>query len=322
MISTRHRGRVLLSFTKSNMPFIVLVAMIIMGAVVSEHFLTTGNIMNILRQVSINGVLAAGFTLVILIDGFDMSLGAVGSACAVTAVSVLNSTHSIGLAVLCALALGALFGIINGTLIKITKSDFSGSFLITLGVSLVGFSVAYLVSGGYIMYVDRSISQSRQIARGTLIFGLPNLFVIMLLVMGVFQVLLRRTTFGRNFYLVGANRVAAYYSGINSHKVIASSFLISGLCAGLAALLMVSRTGGSGPMAGNMYEIDAAIVTIIRGNAAGEASSGLVKTFIGVMIFGLITNIMNLMNFESTIEMVVKGVILLIALYGDKLKRK
>ena len=142
MISTRHRGRVLLSFTKSNMPFIVLVAMIIMGAVVSEHFLTTGNIMNILRQVSINGVLAAGFTLVILIDGFDMSLGAVVSACAVTAVSVLNSTHSIGLAVLCALALGALFGIINGTLIKITKSDFSGSFLITLGVSLVGFSAA------------------------------------------------------------------------------------------------------------------------------------------------------------------------------------
>ena len=172
------------------------------------------------------------------------------------------------------------------------------------------------------MYVDRSISQSRQIARGTLIFGLPNLFVIMLLVMGVFQVLLRRTTFGRNFYLVGANRVAAYYSGINSHKVIASSFLISGLCAGLAAIMMVARSGVAAPMAGNMYEIDAAIVTIIGGNAAGEASSGLVKTFIGVMIFGLITNIMNLMNFESTIEMVVKGVILLIALYGDKLKRK
>jgi ribose transport system permease protein len=321
MISAQ-RTEQILSLAKSNMPFLILVAMIFVGSMVSEHFLTANNIINILRQVSINGVLAAGFTLVILIDGFDMSLGAIVSACAVTAVVMLNSTHSILLAVLSSLALGALFGIVNGTLIRITKSDFSGSFLITLGVSLVGFSVAYLVSGGYIMYVDRTLHQFRQIARGTTVLGLPNLFVIMIVVMAFFQLLLKKTTFGRNLYLVGSNKVAAYYTGINSHKVIASSFLISGLCAGLAAIMMISRTGGAGPTAGNMYEIDAAIVTIIGGNAAGRASSSIMRTLIGVMIFGLISNIMNLMNFDSTIEMIVKGVILLIALYSNRSEGK
>ena len=270
MTSAQKRGR-LLSFAKSNMPFLILLAMVFVGSMVSEYFLTTNNIINILRQVSINGVLAAGFTLVILIDGFDMSLGAIVSACAVTAVVVLNATHSIPLTVLGSLTLGAIFGLVNGTLIRITKGDFSGSFLITLGVSLVGFSVAYLVSGGYIMYVDRTMTQFRQIARGSA-FGLPNLFIIMIAVMALFQLLLKKTTFGRSLYLVGSNKVAAYYTGINSHKVIASSFLISGLCAGLAAIMMVARTGGAGPMAGNMYEIDAAIVTIIGGNAAGRAS--------------------------------------------------
>ncbi len=319
MISVQTRGK-LATLVKGNMPLLILVGMVLVGSIVSEYFLTTSNIFNILRQVSINGILAAGFTLVILIDGFDMSLGASVSACAVTVVAVLNATHSIPLAVASSLVLGALFGIINGALIRITKSDFSGSFLITLGVSLVGFSVAYLVSGGYILYLDRSLGNFRQIARGTSLFGLPNMFVIMILVMALFQLLLKKTTYGRYLYLVGSNKGAAYYTGINSHRVIASTFLISGLCAGLAALLMVARTGGAGPMAGNMYEIDAAIVTIIGGNGAGKASSSLVRTLVGVLIFGLISNIMNLLNFDSTTEMIVKGIILLVALYSNRSK--
>ena len=91
--------------------------------------------------------------------------------------------------------------------------------------------------------MDRSLGNFRQIARGTSLFGLPNMFVIMILVMALFQLLLKKTTYGRYLYLVGSNKVAAYYTGINSHRVIASTFLISGLCAGLAALLMVARTG-------------------------------------------------------------------------------
>lgn len=307
-------------FVMNNITLFILLGIILIGAIFTESFLTTANIRNVLRQVSINGVLAAGFTMVLLADGFDLSMGAIVSACGVVAVGMLNDTRSPIIAVVSALAVGAFFGACNGILIRIIKGDSSDSYLITLGTSLLAMGFAYTYSGGYIMYPDSELNQLKQIAKGS-VFGIPNLVIIMVTVMIVLQFVLKRTRTGRSFYLVGANKVAAYYSGIDAHRIKTLGFIISGLCAGLGALMMVFRAGGGGPAAGTGYEFNAAIATIIGGNREGRASTSMVKTMIGVLIFGLISNIMNLMNYDSTLQMVIQGIVLLIALFSDSFRK-
>mgnify|MGYP004627351551 FL=1 len=308
-------------FVIDNITLFILLGIILIGAIFTDSFFTRGNVLNVLRQVSLNGVLAAGFTMVLLADGFDLSMGAIVSACGVVAVGMLNSTRSPVVAVFSALVLGAVFGLCNGFLIRLIKGDGSDSYLVTLGTSLLATGVAYTYSGGYIMYPASDLTQLKQLAKGS-VFGVPNLVIIMLVVMLVLQFVLKRTQFGRSFYMVGSNKVAAYYSGINTHRIKTMSFVISGLCAGLGALMMVFRAGGGGPASGTGYEFNAAIATIIGGNREGRASTSMVKTLIGVLIFGLVSNIMNLMNCESTLQKVIQGVILFIALFSDSFRKE
>lgn len=308
-------------FVIDNITLFILLGIILIGAIFTDSFFTRGNVLNVLRQVSLNGVLAAGFTMVLLADGFDLSMGAIVSACGVVAVGMLNSTRSPVVAVFSALVLGAVFGLCNGFLIRLIKGDGSDSYLVTLGTSLLATGVAYTYSGGYIMYPASDLTQLKQLAKGS-VFGVPNLVIIMLVVMLVLQFVLKRTQFGRSFYMVGSNKVAAYYSGINTHRIKTMSFVISGLCAGLGALMMVFRAGGGGPASGTGYEFNAAIATIIGGNREGRASTSMVKTLIGVLIFGLVSNIMNLMNCDSTLQKVIQGVILFIALFSDSFRKE
>lgn len=305
----------------NNLILVILFVMLLVGALFTDSFATKANLMNVIRQVSINGVLASGFTFVLLAGGFDLSLGAIVSACAVMVSGVLNQTGSIFQAVAWALFVGAVFGLLNGLLITLIRGDESDSFLVTLGTYLIASGVAYTYSGGYIIYIDTAYKAFRQIAKGTT-FGIPNLVVIMLSVMIVFQFILKKTAFGRKFFMVGGNKVASYISGINSHRIITASFVISGICAGLAGIMMAARTGGAGPMVGVGAEIDASVAAIVGGTRAGRSSSSIFKTLIGVLIFGLISNIMNLMGFDSTMQKIAKGIILLIALYSDGFRKE
>ena len=291
--------------------------MFIAGAVFTDSFLTGTNLLNVLRQVSINGVLAAGFTIVVVTDQFDLSVGSIVGVSACFSVGILNATRSMPMGVLAGLAVGTLFGSLNGVLLRIIKGDYSDSYLITLGVSLVALGVAYTYTGGFNQYVDDAASSYRMIGRGD-IFGVPNMAVIMLALMIVLQFVMKKTTYGRKVYLTGGNKMASYMSGINTHWIKTSAFMLSGLCAGIAGVMMAARTGSAAPTTGSGYEFDAAIATIIGGNSAGRRSSSIVKTLIGVFILGLISNIMNLMNFNTVIQKVTKGVILLIALYVDR----
>lgn len=315
------KGSGIVGFLLSNITLVILLLLVIIGALCTDSFLTWPNIKNVLRQVSINGVMAAGFTVVLLADGFDLSMGSIVSACGVVAVGMLNNTRSALIAVLAALVLGALFGAFNGTMIRVIKGDSSDSYLVTLGTSLLATGVAYTCSGGYIMYPDSELTTLKSIAKGSL-FGIPNLVIIMLVVMIVLEIMLKCTRTGRSFYMVGSNKVASYYSGINSHRTKTLSFIISGVCAGLGAVMMVFRAGGAGPAAGAGMEFNAAIAAIIGGNREGRVSSSMVKTLIGVLIFGLISNIMNLMNINSNVQQVVKGIILLLALYSDLFRKE
>ena len=303
-----------------NLNWVLLVLLIVVGAVFSNNFFAVDNLTNVLRQVSINGVLATGFTIVILADGFDLSIGTIISICAVVAVGTLNSTGSTTLAIAVSLAVGIAFGTFNGVLIRFIKGNNSDSFLITLGTMLLAQSCAYTYSGGFNIYCDSNAVTFRNIGKGN-VLGIPILVLIMIIIMIIFEIILKKTTLGRKLKLSGSNRVAVFMSGINAHNIKIFSFAVTGLCAGIAAIMITARTGVASPSTGYGYEVDAATAAIIGGNREGGMRGSIIKTFTGVMILGLITNIMNLLNINTIIQTIVKGIILLAALYTNRMKR-
>lgn len=312
--------RAVIRLILENLNWVILGLLILFGIIFSDNFATWDNVSNVLKQVSINGVLAAGFTIVILADGFDMSIGTIISICAVVAVGTLNSTRSTFLAILVSLAIGLAFGIFNGLLIRIIKGNNSDSFLTTLGTMLLAQSCAYTYSGGFNIYCDNTIESYRNIGKG-MIAGIPILVVIMFAVMILFEFILKKTALGRKIKLSGSNRVAVFMSGINAHYIKTLSFAVTGLCAGIAAVMLTARTGVASPSTGYGYEVDAATAAIIGGNREGGMRGTILKTLTGVVILGLITNIMNLMNINTVIQTITKGVILLIALYTNRMKK-
>lgn len=303
-----------------NLNWVLLAFLILFGMIFTENFFTWSNISNVLKQVSINGVLAAGFTIVILADGFDLSIGSIISICAVVAVGTLNSTRSPLLAIIISLAIGLAFGIFNGILIRVIKGNNSDSFLTTLGTMLIASSCAYTYSGGFNIYCDNTLTAYRNIGRGA-VAGIPILILIMFFVMLIFEFLLQKTALGRKIKLSGSNRIAVYMSGINAHGIKLFSFAITGLCAGIAAIMLTARTGVASPSTGYGYEVDAATAAIIGGNREGGIGGSILKTLTGVLILGLITNIMNIMNISTVIQTIAKGIILLLTLYTNRLKK-
>ncbi len=318
--SSRAWPKVLGRLIIENLNWVLLVFLILFGMIFTENFFTWNNISNVLRQVSINGVLAAGFTIVILADGFDLSIGSIISICAVVAIGTLNSSRSPLLAVVVSLAIGLAFGIFNGILIRFIKGNNSDSFLITLGTMLIASSCAYTYSGGFNIYCDNTLTAYRNIGKGS-VAGVPILVIIMLLVMLIFELILQKTTLGRKIKLSGSNRTAVYMSGINAHGIKLFSFAMTGLCAGIAAIMLTARTGVASPSTGYGYEVDAATAAIIGGNREGGIRGNFLKTLTGVLILGLITNIMNIMNVSTVIQTIAKGIILLLTLYTNRLKK-
>lgn len=307
-------------FAVNNFGLILIVLMVVFGSIFANNFLTIDNFRNFASQIVINGILTIGFSVVYIVDGFDLSQGNVLSACACVALTILNGTHNILWAFLAAAAIGIFFGFANGMIGKVIKSDGSDSYLITLAMSLVALGFAYIWTKGLNIQCDSEMTSYRNIARGN-ILGISNTAVILVVFLVIVHFVLRKTAIGRKLYYVGANKKAAFMGGINSHNYRMYAFMFSGFCAALAAIVMTARTGSANPMTGNNYETDAAIATIVGGNAPGDSKSGMLRALFGVLCLGLIRNIMNMMNVDANIQTVVKCIILLVALYALSVKK-
>lgn len=310
-----------LKLVSDHAGFVALIILVFVGIIFTDSFVSSNNLSNLIRQICVNGILASGFTAVIISDGFDFSIGNILSACAVVSIPLLNSTGNIPLVILVAILIGVLFGGINGFTGKIVKSGPGDAYLITLATSFLAQGFAYIYSKGDNTFVNDNMVAYRNIARGEL-FGIPNILICMVAMMLVTQFILKKTRTGRALYMVGSNKVATYASGINSHNIRTFAYIYSGFSAALAAIVMTARTGSAAPAMGMGYEGDAAIATLIGGCAAGEYKSGMLRTLVGVLVVGLMTNIMNLMNVNSVIQTIVKGVILIIVLSIQQLKKE
>lgn len=291
---------------------VALIILIVLFALISDHFFTANNFLNIARQVSITAIVAVGMTFVIITGGIDLSVGSVLALTGIAAAFTLDATGNVMLAVLAGIAVGGLVGLINGFLTSVGKIS---GFIATLAMMGIARGVAFIVTGGN--PVTASEPGFKFLGSGS-VFGIavPVLIMICVAVLGWF--LLNKTKFGRYVYAIGGNMTAAQWTGVNVKLIQGAVYTIIGFLAGLAGVLLAARLGSGQPGAGNGFELDVIAAVILGGSSLAGGKGRISGTLIGVLIIGVLNNGLTLMNVSTYWQMAVQGVIILLAVLMDQ----
>ena len=295
---------------------LALIVLVLVLSTQSERFLTSNNILNILRQISINAIIAFGMTVVIIGRGIDLSVGSMLALVGVVGASIAVTAEMPYAALFTMLALGILLGMWNGTFVA-----YAG--IAPFVVTLAGLT---MFRGGALAYSDgRPISGMPeiiyQIGNGT-ILGLATPIWIMLAFLALTYFLLRHTSIGRSIYAIGGNEEAARLSGIAVRRVKLFAYAYSGFAVSLAAIILTSRVNSAQPSAGVMFELDAIAAVVVGGTSLFGGRGGVIGTLIGALFIGVINNGMNLLDVPSFYQQIVKGGVILAALLIDRLVAK
>lgn len=297
----------------------MMLILLLIGSIVSPTFLTGSNLLSVFRRISTNGIMAAGFTIVLMVGGFDLSIAGTLSLCSCLIIGIERSAGSSLLGVAAALAVGLLIGALNGSLMVLTRGTGGEAFLITMGTQLLAKAAAMLYTSGYV-WTGVNSGWYRFIGQGTIAGLLPFATVLWIVLMVFLQFMLKKTKFGQELIMAGSNKNAAYLAGVNVGSKKIAAYMCSGLCAAITAIVLTSRLSSCGPTFGDGSDFDAAVAAVVGGNSLIGGRGGMVQVFIGTFIFGVITNILNLLTVPSDIQYVVKGLVLLLAIYLDSLK--
>jgi ribose transport system permease protein len=281
-------------------------------SVLSDRFLTSSNQINILRQATINGIVAVGMTLVILTAGIDLSVGSVLALSAVIGADLLKRGIPVPVAVLAALGVGALAGLVNGIIIARGKIP---PFIATLGMLTVARGLTLMYTGG--QPFTGFPASFREIGAGA-VGPIPMPIIIAGLVFLVVSLMLRRTRYGEYIYLLGDNPVAARLAGINTDRMITLVYVISGLCAALAGLILIARLDSAQPVIGQGYEFNAIAAVVVGGTSFSGGEGTLFGTLLGTLLIETLGNGLNLLNVSPLWEQAVKGVVIALALLSYK----
>ncbi len=297
-------------------PFIALIILIVVSAIASEHFLKFRNITNILRQVSYTGTIALGMTFVIVAAGIDLSVGSMVALVGVLTIYLMNylggTVFAVGAAVLCALILGALCGLVNGLIV--TKGRIT-SFIATLATMSIFRSLTLYVSEAGEVISHNEIYPE---IGGGYFFGIPYPVMVFFGLAAFFHFLLNNTAFGRHVCAVGANTQVAIYSAIKVKWVTFMTFVISGFTVGVTAVLLSSRLNSVSPGdAGIFYELDAIAAVVIGGTPLSGGKGTVWGTVIGAIMLGIINNMLNMMGVSPYLQGTVKGFIILAAVLAQ-----
>jgi len=293
---------------------IALVLIVLVLSVSSENFLTAGNLTNVLRQVSINGILAVGMTFVILTGGIDLSIGSVLAFAGMVGASLVigENPHAPITAVLAAMAVGAALGACTGVLIAWVRLP---AFVVTLGMLSAVRGLTLIYSRG--MPISNLSASFKFLGFGN-VFGVPVTVVLFALTVLVAWVVLGHTIYGRRVYAVGGNIRSARTCGINVSGIIFSVYLLMGLMSALAGVTLTARTTAALPQAGVAYELDAIAAVVIGGTSLTGGVGGVLLTVVGVLIIGLLNNGLDLLGISSYYQQVIKGLMIVAAVLIDK----
>lgn len=297
-------------------PFIGLILIIVIITILNPGFLSLSNLMNVLRQVSINALIAFGMTFVILTGGIDLSVGATLALTGAVSAGMMASGVDPIFAMLLGLLLGAVLGAINGIIIAKGKV---APFIATLATMTIyrGLTLVY-TDGRPISGLGDSLT-FQMLGKGYFL-GIPVPVVTMIISFGILYFILKKTTFGRRVYAVGGNEEASILSGINADRIKIYVYSLLGLLAALASLILTSRLNSAQPTAGEMFELDAIAAVVLGGTSLTGGRGWIVGTLIGALIIGVLNNGLNLIGVPSFFQQVVKGAVILLAVLLDRKK--
>ncbi|MFA6688334.1 MAG: ABC transporter permease [Sphaerochaetaceae bacterium] len=311
----------------------VLIALVILFAIfaiiVPDKFLRISNQMNILKQVSINCLIASGMLVCLITAGIDLSVGS-NSVLAACLIGVLVQKFGITNPVVLALAgigISTLAGFINGTLL--TRLDLPHPFVSTLGMKNVLLGIALVITGSKtIGFTNKGVDSLMWFGKYTIGnfdgrgAGFPVSFLLVLIVFALFHIFLTRTALGRQIYCVGGNPEASRLSGIPSKRVLTFVYSLSGFMCGLAGVLLVGRLASANANAGISYDTDAIAACIIGGASFTGGKGTIWGTMIGALLMGVIRNGLNLMSASNDIQYIIIGLVIILAVAIDVLRNK
>lgn len=294
-----------------------LALLVLVLSLLSPHFLTTENLLNITRQVAVNAILATGMTFVIISAGIDLSVGSVLALSGCVMAIALNAGVGIFPGILLAVGVGSLCGLANGFMTGFLRVP---PFIATLGMMSIARGLALVVTGGYpIFELPEGFSY---LGTGYLWDVLPVSLLFTFLVLVAAHFVLTRMKLGRYVYVIGGNEEAAVLSGVNVRATKMLIYTICGFLAGLASVVFVSRLNSAQPTAGIAYELDAIAATVIGGTSLFGGVGSIGGTVIGALIMGVLRNGLNLLNVSSFWQQVVIGVVIITAVYVDQLRHR
>lgn len=297
---------------KEFVMLIILLLMIGILSLLSPSFAKFNNFINIFKQTAINGILAVGMGCVILTGGFDLSVGSIVGLSGVVAALLARGNLPIIVPILCAIGIGGLAGLLNGTLVSYLGIP---AFVVTLGTQNFIRGLAYLISGGMPIF---GVSRAYERIAGMNVFGqVPLLVVYYLCIVSLIAFILQKTVYGRHIYTVGGNAEAARVSGINVKGVKLSVYMLAGLLSGVAGMLLTSRTVSGSPLTGAGYELDAIAAVVIGGFSLSGGVGRWYGMLIGALVLSVLSNGLDILGVASYYQYLIKGVIMVGAVYAD-----
>ena len=320
-------GRVFRNQLRNIAPFATLLVLIGFFSLAAPTFATLGNLENILQQVSVTAIIAVGLTFVILTAEIDLSVGAVANATAIVLtfftaqpdyVNIANIPVPGGIAIVIALLACAGLGLV--TAFGVTKIGIP-SFIMTLAMMQIGAGISAVLVRGQIAYSVPSLILT---LGSKTIFGAPWIIVFAACLLAVAHFVLSYTRFGRYVYMVGGNREAAEYSGVNVKFIIGAVMTISAVCSGMAGMLGVAYFGSAQQNEFDTFLLDAIAAVVVGGTSLFGGRGGIGNTIIGLFVLGVLNNGLDYVKIDSFLKILIRGLILLIALviniYAEKLR--
>ena len=311
-------GRSILGGIRSNGGILIgLIMICLILGVMTDSFLTVRNFTNIMRQISINVILACGMTMVIILGGIDLSVGSIIAVSGCLCCGLITNTGMPSAAAIpVSILAGTMVGIFNGLVVSRTPIP---PFIVTLAMMSFGRGFARIYTKATTILVDDELFTF--IGSGTVLGGIPIHIIYMVIVIAVSALILNRTRLGRNIYAVGDNKQAASYSGINAKRVTMIVFVIMGFFAACAGIISSARTFSGQFNVGEGAEMDAISAVVLGGTSMSGGIGHLSGTIIGCIVIGVLNNGMNILGIDSSWQYVVKGIVVLLAVFIDYFKK-
>lgn len=309
MTQVKKLANKVVDFFLSNIMVLVCIFFIIVGAILSDRFLSIKNITSIFRQMAIIGVLACGESVAIIAGGIDASVGGLLSASVIMYALVEHLPFPV--ACILVIIFGGLLGCISGLIITGFNTN---PFIITMAMGVVGEGLALLLSGGRPFFLEEHLDVLQWIGVDYTGF-MPNMVIIFFLVAIIGQIILSKTSLGLQWKSLGGNTEAAHWCGISTKKIKISAHTYSGMMCGIAGILCAARTSAADPIAGEALQMEAMSAAVLGGTLMGGGGIGsVIGAIMGSFILGMIKNLFNILNLSTYWQDIAKGLIIIFAL--------